>query len=78
MVDESRADGRKGYLGLVADEQGHCACSSGGAGRSVLIDCHVNSHNNTVTAVPGRRTDPVESVEQGVGGSIAGVDAGGS
>lgn len=58
---------------IWAYEHGH---ASGAASRSrvaLFVERDVASHNNGVTAVPRGRLDPVESVEERVGTTIASV-----
>lgn len=56
-----------------ANKHGYATSSAGGTGIALRVQGNVTSHNNGVTAVPRRRLDPVDAVEQGVGSTVAGV-----
>lgn len=59
---------------IRADEQSNAASSASGAGVALGVQGNVTSNDDTVASVPRRGLDPVDSVEEGVGASVAGVD----
>ena len=67
------------YYGSVgADEHGDSASTTSGARVALGVEGNVSGHDNGVAAVPGRRLDPVDGVEEGIGAAVArvhGVDA---
>lgn len=78
MVHVAGPDGGEDYLRFVADEQGDCSCSSSGSCWTFFVDGDISCDDDAVSAVPAGGADPVESVEEGVGCSVACVNAGSS
>jgi hypothetical protein len=78
MVDVGCSGGGKNNFGFAADQHGDGPCAPGWSGRAVLVDCDISCHHDAVATVPGGRGHPVEGVDKSIGGSVAGIDAGGS
>lgn len=60
---------------IGADEQSDSTSATSRTSVALGVESNVTSNNNTITAVPGRGLDPVDSVENGVGATVAGVDS---
>lgn len=60
--------------GVRADEHGNAASTTGRTSVALGVESDVASDDNGVTAVPGRRLDPVDGVEEGVGATVASID----
>ena len=59
--------------GIGANEHGNAASTTGGTGVALGVERDVASDNDGVTAIPSRRLNPVDGVEQSVGAAIARV-----
>jgi hypothetical protein len=60
--------------GIRADQHGNGTSTTGGAGSSLGIEGNVSADNNGISAIPGRRLNPVDAVEYSVGTTIASID----
>ena len=56
-----------------ADEHGDSTGTTGRATAALCVDSDVTANDNRVPSVPRRRLDPVDGVEEGRGGTVAGV-----
>lgn len=61
---------------IGADENGDSASSSSTPSRSVFIHGKIGGNNNAIASVPIRGRNPIEGVDEGICGSIAGVNTG--
>lgn len=59
---------------IGADKEGDAASATRGTRVALGIQRNVTAHDNSITAIPGRRLNPVDGVENGVGPAIARVD----
>lgn len=55
------------------DEESHTACTAGWTGIAFLVEGNVASYHDCVTAIPRRRLDPVDRVEDGVCTTVASI-----
>lgn len=60
--------------GVRANQHGHGTSTTSGAGSSLGIEGNVTADNNGISAVPGRRLNPVDAVEYSVGTTVASID----
>lgn len=59
---------------IRSNEHSHTACTAGRAGISLLVQRNITSHHHRVTAVPRRRLEPTDRVENGIRAAVARVD----
>jgi hypothetical protein len=57
-----------------ADDHGDTSSATGGTGSSLGVQSDVASNHDGITAIPGRRLDPIDAVENSIGASVAGID----
>jgi hypothetical protein len=60
--------------GIGANQHGHGTSTTSGAGSSLGIEGNVTADNNGISAVPGRRLNPVDAVEYSVRTTVASID----
>lgn len=77
MVDESGSFLVEGDLTVRPDQHGHCARAPSASGRPILVYREVGGDDNAVSTVPVGGGYPVESVDEGVSGAVARINAGG-
>ena len=61
--------------GVRSDQHGAGSSATRGSCGALCVDSDVTGEDDGVPSVPGRRLDPIDSVENGGGGAIAGVFA---
>lgn len=61
-------------LSIWANEHGNNTNTTGWSGGTLLVKSNVTSNNDSVSSIPSRGFHPVDSVEQSVGSTVAGVD----
>lgn len=74
MLEVRSVDVVKNQGSVGANEHGNTAGTSGGSGSALCVEGNVTGNDDGVSAVPRSTLNPVDSVEQGVGSSVAGVD----
>lgn len=60
--------------GIRSDQHGNGTSTTSGAGSPLGIEGNVSADNNGISAIPGRRLNPVDAVEHSVGTTIASID----
>ena len=73
-----RAGGREGLTlqhkrGIRANEHGTRAHTAHRPRRALFVDSNVTAHHNGVPAIPALALNPVDTVEEGSGGTVARV-----
>lgn len=58
---------------IRADQHSYATSSASGSRSSLGIERNVSSHDDGVSSIPGRRLEPVDGVEEGVGTTVASI-----
>ena len=61
--------------GIRTDQHSHTASTTSGTSSTLGVQGNITADDNGITTVPGGRLEPVETVEDGVGTTVAGIDS---
>ena len=76
VADVAGAETRLKYdRSIGTNDHGDTSSSTSRTSCALGVQSNITADDDSVTAIPGRRLDPVDAVEDGVGASVAGVDS---